>query len=177
MAAALDQLRPFWPWAAEAGRPFVVIAVCALFAGNAMLGAKASARSVEMAMAIKLAPLLLFIVLAALLPPAATAAPAAAPTLAAAAPLLILGIYLFAGLESAVVMNGEVRDPARTIPRGLFLALALFALLAIAIQIVAARALGPALAGSSAPLVEAAARVRGFRPSSRRGRSCRWLRA
>ena len=164
LAAAIDQLRPFAPWAgAGAGRAALIVALCTAFAWNALRGAGASARSVELTMALKLAPLLLFLALAATLAPAPTPM-TVAPTLATAAPVLVLGIYLFAGLESGMVMNGEVRDPVRTIPRGLFLAIGLFTLLAVAIQIVAGRALGAALPGSTAPLVAAAARVNGWLP-------------
>ena len=165
LAAAIDQLRPFTPWLASGPlRAGLIVALCAAFAWNALRGAGASARSLEVTVAVKLAPLLLFLLLVAFLPPA-QAAPAAAPTFGAAAPVLVLGIYLFAGLESGMVMNGEVRDPVRTIPRGLFLALALFTLLAIAIQVVAGRALGAALPASTAPLVAAAARVNGWLPA------------
>lgn len=165
LAAAMDQLAPFAPWAAAGrGRAAVILVACGAFAWNALRGAGASARSVELTMALKLAPLLLFLALAAILPPAPAMA-VTLPTLTTAAPVLVLGIYLFAGIESGLVMNGEVRDPVRTIPRGLFLALAVFTLLAVAIQIVAGRALGAALPGSTAPLVAAAARVNGWLPA------------
>jgi amino acid transporter len=75
------------------------------------------------------------------------------------APLLVIGIYLFAGLESAMGINGEVRDPTRSLPIGLFAAIGIFAALAISIQFVAQHALGAALPTSAAPLVEAGNRA------------------
>ena len=58
--------------------------------------------------------------------------------------------------------SGEVRDPARTVPRALFLALAITTTLYLLIQRVAQGLLGPAIADfASAPLAEAAARVLG----------------
>jgi APA family basic amino acid/polyamine antiporter len=70
----------------------------------------------------------------------------------------ILGIFAFAGMEIALGASGEVRDPARTIPRALVLAMTLIVLLYVAIQLVAQGILGPDLAASRAPLAEALGR-------------------
>jgi basic amino acid/polyamine antiporter, APA family len=70
----------------------------------------------------------------------------------------ILGIFAFAGMEIALGASGEVRDPARTIPRALVLAMTLIVLLYVAIQLVAQGVLGPDLAASRAPLAEALGR-------------------
>jgi amino acid transporter len=71
-------------------------------------------------------------------------------------------IFAFVGLEIALVPSGEVRDPARTVPRALFSALAITTCLYLLIQCVAQGLLGPVMASfSSAPLAEAASRVLG----------------
>lgn len=70
----------------------------------------------------------------------------------------ILGMFALAGMEIALGASGEVRDPARTIPHALFTAGTLIVLLYFAIQLVAQGVLGPALAGSGAPLADALAR-------------------
>jgi APA family basic amino acid/polyamine antiporter len=70
----------------------------------------------------------------------------------------ILGIFAFAGMEIALGASGEVRDPARTIPRALIMAMTLIVLLYVAIQLVAQGILGPDLAASRAPLAEALGR-------------------
>ncbi len=164
LAAAIDQITPFVPGLGRPGtRSAVIAAVCAVFMWIPMRGARQSALASEVTTAIKIAPLLLFIGLAAMLP-AAPAAPTAALDLNVAAPLLILGIYLCAGVESGTVMSGEVRDPVRTLPAGLFSALAAYSVLAVAIQVAAGHALGASLAGSKAPLVDAAARVGSWFP-------------
>lgn len=67
--------------------------------------------------------------------------------------------FAFAGIESALVPSGEVKDPARTVPRALFIALVGVTVLYIAIQLVAQGILGPALATESAPLTAAAGRI------------------
>jgi amino acid transporter len=58
-----------------------------------------------------------------------------------------------------MVMNGEVRDPVRALPRGLGGALVVYSALAVAVQLAAARALGADLSASRAPLVDAAMRL------------------
>jgi len=68
-------------------------------------------------------------------------------------------------VESALVPSGEVIDPARTVPRAIFIAMAGITVLYLAVQIVAQGILGPALAGQKTPLAEAAAVAMG--PSGR----------
>jgi basic amino acid/polyamine antiporter, APA family len=84
------------------------------------------------------------------------------PTAAAIGQSAIVLIFAFVGLEVALVPSGEVRDPARTVPRALFSALAITTMLYLLIQAVAQGLLGPAMSSfSSAPLAEAASRVLG----------------
>ncbi|HEY5063106.1 MAG TPA: APC family permease, partial [Gemmatimonadaceae bacterium] len=61
------------------------------------------------------------------------------------------------GVESALVPSGEVHDPARTIPRAIFVAMIAVTVLYLAIQVVTQGILGPSLAGQKTPLAEAAA--------------------
>ena len=61
-----------------------------------------------------------------------------------------------------MIPSGEVREPARTVPRAVFLALGITTLLYLAIQLVAQGVLGSDLARSiDAPLAEASARFLG----------------
>ena len=84
------------------------------------------------------------------------------PSSSAIGQAAIVLIFAFVGLEIALVPSGEVRDPARTVPRALFSALAITTCLYLLIQCVAQGLLGPAMASfSSAPLAEAASRVLG----------------
>ncbi len=71
----------------------------------------------------------------------------------------ILGIFLFTGLETALAVGGEVREPARTIPRALAASLIAAAGLSIAVHVVAQGLLGSALATSPAPLADAMGRI------------------
>jgi amino acid transporter len=84
----------------------------------------------------------------------AIANPPDMPTLARSSLLLI---FAFAGIEAALVPGGEVKDPARTVPRALLIGMTAITLLYAALQFVAQGVLGPALATSkAAPLAEAA---------------------
>lgn len=71
----------------------------------------------------------------------------------------ILVIFALAGLEVPVCAGGEIRDPARTVPRALAGALILVALLYITVHLVAQGVLGSSLPTSQAPLADALARV------------------
>ena len=73
----------------------------------------------------------------------------------------ILLVFAFAGVESALVPSGEIKNPERTVPRAIFIAVTGIALLYISLQLVAQGVLGPALAGSTTPLADAAGRVFG----------------
>jgi basic amino acid/polyamine antiporter, APA family len=80
-----------------------------------------------------------------------------APDLGTLARSSILLIFAFAGIEAALVPSGEVKDPARTVPRAIFLAMATVTILYALLQFVAQGVLGPALATSkAAPLADAA---------------------
>ncbi len=68
-------------------------------------------------------------------------------------------IFAFAGIESALVPSGEVREPARTVPRAIFIAMAGITALYIAVQVVVQGVLGSRLADEAvraAPLAAAA---------------------
>jgi amino acid transporter len=82
----------------------------------------------------------------------------AVPDLARASVILV---FAYAGVESALVPSGEVRDSARTVPRAVFLAMGLVTLLYVGLQVVAQGVLGAALPGSATPLADAAGRVFG----------------
>jgi APA family basic amino acid/polyamine antiporter len=69
----------------------------------------------------------------------------------------LLLIFAFAGIESALVPSGEVRDTARTVPRAIALAMVSITLLYVALQMVAQGIMGGALAHATvSPLADAA---------------------
>jgi APA family basic amino acid/polyamine antiporter len=72
---------------------------------------------------------------------------------------VILAVFAATGMETSLAASGEVRQPNRTIPRALIVAMLSTTVLYIAIQIVAQGILGSGLATSQAPLADAMARV------------------
>src|SRR5207237_1296114 len=64
----------------------------------------------------------------------------------------LLLIFAFLGIEAALVPGGEVRDPARTAPRAIFLAMVAIVAIYLAVQIAAAIAALLAATGSFEPL-------------------------
>jgi basic amino acid/polyamine antiporter, APA family len=158
-AAVVDNLAHAWPALGEPlPRAGVIVA---LFVGLALVnvaGATPGARLVIGLTVAKLAPLGLLLAFgAAHIRPANLAFhPPAAGALGRA---MILGLFAFQGMETALGASGEVRQPARNVPRGLLCAMGLVAILYAAIQITAQGVLGPALGAAKAPLVQTAAVV------------------
>jgi amino acid transporter len=65
-------------------------------------------------------------------------------------------VFAFAGIEVALIPSGEVRDPERTIPKAIAIAMIGVTILYIVLQVVAQGILGPALSTSTVPLADAA---------------------
>jgi amino acid transporter len=74
----------------------------------------------------------------------------------------LLLFFAFGGVESALTPSGEIRDPARNVPRAVLGATGAIVLLYIMIQFVAQGVLGSELAhGSPTPLADVAQRLAG----------------
>ena len=139
------------------------LVLTALFAGLAVInirGIKPGVRLIEGITVAKLLPLLLLIGVGAW-----SVNPEylkfSLPTPAQVGQVSIVLIFAYQGIEVALMPSGEVRDPARTMPRAILGALALTTLVYLAIQGIAQGILGPDLATyGGAPLAEAARRRR-----------------
>ena len=71
-------------------------------------------------------------------------------------------LFAFVGIEVALIPSGEVKQSARTVPRAIYLSLAITTILYLLIQIVAQGTLGPELGNNpNTPLAEAASRFLG----------------
>ena len=142
------------------GRAAVIIAAIGGITVVNLRGVRGGAGLVSVSTAIKLVPLLLFVSLGFFAGPRAAAAAEAAPPPLDFAQAVILGMFAFSGMETVLGASGEVADPNRTVPRALFGAMGFVLLLYVAIQVVAQRLLGPALAHqAAAPLAAAASQV------------------
>jgi amino acid transporter len=136
-----------------------------MFAGLAAInirGVRIGSSVVQTVTAAKLTPLLILVGVGLFAINAQNLAWPGMPTAGETARTSVILIFAFLGIESALTPSGEVRDPARTVPRAIFAALALVTLLYMGIQVVAQGVLGAALpTNTSAPLAETARRVLG----------------
>ncbi|HYM24772.1 MAG TPA: APC family permease, partial [Vicinamibacterales bacterium] len=150
------------PLDSPAGRTLTLALLYATVAAVNVRGVTAGARLVDLVTVAKLAPLVIFVAAGVWSIRGEYLAFSTLPAPASVARTAIILIFAFVGVEIALVPSGEVRDPARTVPRAVFSALAITTTLYLLIQAVAQGLLGPAMPTfGSAPLAEAAARVLG----------------
>lgn len=163
LSAFADQVGLLAPAAASGVlRALVILATVALLAFVNVRGVRPGARLIEGVTVTKLLPLLLLVGAGAFSLDLAQLAWPGWPGGDAIGRTVLLLIFAFAGIEVALVPSGEVRDPERTVPRAIGLALVVTTLLYLAIQAVAQGVLGPDLKSeASAPLAAAAARLFG----------------
>lgn len=140
----------------------VLAALLAALAWTNTRGVRTGARTIEVLTAAKLVPLLIFVIVGAFfVQPAALAWPGLPAVPALGRGVLLLS-FAFMGIELALTPSGEVHRPARTVPRAIYLALAITTTLYVAIQLVAQGVLGDALVQhADAPLAEAGRRLFG----------------
>lgn len=120
-------------------------------------GVRAGADTVAAMTVAKLLPLLLFIVVGLFFIKPAFLGWSVWPGTDAIGKSVLVLIFAFMGVELALVPSGEVKNPSRTVPRSVFLALAITTAIYIAIQLVAQGVFGPTLSNFvDAPLAEAA---------------------
>jgi amino acid transporter len=142
-------------------RSLVVIVTLAALAALNVAGVRGANRfNVVMTIA-KLAPILLLIVLGIGEVHWGNLTWTASPPVGDVSRASIVLIFAFLGVESALVPSGEVREPARTVPRAIFIAMLSITVLYLVVQVVTQGILGPSLAGQKTPLAEAAAVVMG----------------
>ena len=125
-------------------------------------GVREGAGAVTVLTLAKLLPLLLFICAGIFFIHPANLTWTAWPGSKALGDSVILLIFAFVGIEVALIPSGEVKNPARTVPRAAYLALVVTTIIYIMIQVLAQGTLGSDLANyKDAPLAEAAAKFLG----------------
>ena len=144
------------------GGPIMRIVVMIVVYGGLVLinirGVREGAGAVTLLTVAKLLPLLLFICVGIFFIHPANLTFAAWPGSKPLGDAVMLLIFAFVGIEVALIPSGEVKNPARTVPRSAYLALVITTIIYILIQIVAQGTLGADLANNKdAPLAEAAA--------------------
>lgn len=144
--------------AGDAARLGLLAAMLGILALINIRGVVSGARTIEVLTLGKLLPLAAFVLLGVFaIDPAALAWPGM-PAAPDRGRMVLLAIFAFLGIEVALSPSGEIKTPSSTVPRAIYLALALTTTLYIAIQAVAQGVLGDSLADhAEAPLADAAA--------------------
>ncbi len=148
------------------GSPVMRVIVMIVVYGSLVVinvrGVREGAGAVTVLTLAKLLPLLLFICAGIFFIHPANLTWTAWPGSKALGDSVILLIFAFVGIEVALIPSGEVKDPARTVPRAAYLALIVTTIIYIMIQLLAQGMLGSDLANyKDAPLAEAAAKFLG----------------
>lgn len=157
----IDNVARSIPWLVGFGRlPFLAL-VLALLAYVNIRGVRQGTRFNAVSTAVKLVPLLVLIAVGLFAIEPANLRWSTTPSAGDLSRASIFLIFAFAGIESALVPSGEVRDPARTVPRAVFLAMGAVTVIYILLHLVAQGTLGSALVGSPTPLADAAGRAMG----------------
>lgn len=138
-------------------RVVLMFLVYAVMAALNVRGVRTGAGAVGVVTIAKLIPLFVFVIAGVFfIEPAAFHWPGWPPAQTLGDSILLL-LFAFFGIEVALIPSGEVKSPARTVPRAIYMALALTTGLYILIQLVAQGTLGSNLAAHrDAPLAEAA---------------------
>lgn len=153
----IDSLAAMLPALGTAsGRAAGLVATFGTLAVVNVLGVKYGNRLNAVTTIVKLLPLLVLVALGLFAIDPENLRIATAPTAANVTRTSIVLLFAFTGVESALIPGGELRDPARTVPRAILLGLGGVTLLYLAIQFVAQGTLGASLAGSATPLADAA---------------------
>ncbi|MDC6350083.1 APC family permease [Zeaxanthinibacter sp. PT1] len=143
-------------------RSLFIFAVIAVFALVNILGLKSGIRMVIILTILKLTPLVLLVVIGIFSLQAENLMITALPDLTTFGAACLLLFFAFQGSESALNISGEMKNPGKTIPRGIFIGIAGILVIYLLIQFVATGVLGTELAlFQEAPLAEVAIRLVG----------------
>jgi APA family basic amino acid/polyamine antiporter len=145
-----------------AARAVLLIVLYSAMAVVNVRGVRTGARLMELITAAKLVPLVLLVIAGMFVLHPSYLTWERLPPLGDIGRASLVLMFAFTGVEGPLTSSGEVRNPARTVPRAVFLGLGTVALLYAGLQIVSQGVLGPALATSTdAPLGAVAERALG----------------
>ncbi len=158
----MDTLAGVWPAVAQPVLNFV--ALMFLYGGLAFVNILGTRNGNGLTVAfgiLKFLPLALLVIVGAFYIEPANLSWTELPAVGSVGDGALILFFAFLGVESGLSVSGETRNPARTIPRAIALALGMVALLYIGLQSVTQGVLGATLAGSQSPLVDTAGVVLG----------------
>ncbi len=150
---------------ALAGTATRVVLLAVLFGGLTAINVRGVREGVGLSVATtvaKLVPLVLLAVVGAFAIRPSNLAWHGVPSLGEFGTAALTLFFAFGGIETALTPSGEVRDPARTVPRGVFGAVVAVVVLYLALQVVSQGVLGAGLATQAeTPLAATAGHVMG----------------
>lgn len=149
----LSATTPLW-------RALIIVAVVIVLALINLLGIRQAAIVSNAFTVGKLVPIILFIAAGLFFLNPQSYELGATPSTGDFSKSVLLLVYAFTGFEMATIPAGEVRDPQRSLPRALLIAILVVAVLYIMIQVVCVGTL-PGLAQSQKPLADAGAQFLG----------------
>lgn len=161
VAAAFSvQVANLVPWFAQplARAGLLTALYLSIYALNAY-GVKLGARAITVLAALKLTPLFLLVAVGLFFVDwsQVSFSIGALPSWAALGTGMVLVMFAYSGMETALVPSGEVHDPSRNVPRATLVAILLVVLLYLGLQIVGQGVLGTAgLAASGVPIADTA---------------------
>ncbi len=156
-AALVDQVARIWPAVSStAGRSTFLVALFLLFAGLNLRGVTLGARAIGFLAAAKLTPLVVLVLLGIWFIDTSQLSVTVCPEWDRWGQAMVLVLFAYAGIETALVPTGEVRDPAKSVPRAALVAILFVIALYLGLQITAQGVLGAALAGDTTPIASTA---------------------
>ena len=156
-AALIDQLAKFFPSVGSGStRVLVLASVYILLLALNAFGVKLGTRAINTLAALKLTPLFILTIVGMFFVDWSFVSFTDVPSWAAMGPAMILVIFAYSGIETALIPSGEVKDASRNIPRATAIAIMLVVLLYVGLQIVTQGLAKASLAGSTTPIADAA---------------------
>lgn len=156
-AALVDQAGNALPaLASPAARAALLIGIYALLVLVNALGIRVGIRAIMTLALLKLAPLVVLVVAGLFFISPPNLAWQGWPAWSAIGSAMVLVIFAYAGVETALIPSGEVKEPNRLVPKATLLATVFVIALYVGLQSVAQGVLGGELAGHPAPLAATA---------------------
>ncbi|HKN64698.1 MAG TPA: amino acid permease [Gemmatimonadaceae bacterium] len=151
-----DSLAALVPALAPSGvKVVVMLVVLAALALLNVRGVRDASRFNAVMTVAKVLPLAIVVVIGAFAIQSANLSWHEVPSVARVGRASTVLIFAFLGVEAALVPSGEVKDPARTVPRAVLLSIGIVAVLYVSVQIVSQGVLGASLAVSKTPVADA----------------------
>ena len=156
-SALFLQVARAWPQFDEpvARTAFMIVLYTVLIALNAF-GVKLGARAITVLATLKLTPLFVLASIGLFFVDWSQISWLAIPSWSTLGASMVLVMFAYSGMETALIPSGELRDASHSVPRATMAAILVVVLLYMGIQIVCQGILGPTLATSKVPLAESA---------------------